>query len=108
MDEKPSRRRFRFGLLALFALLAAAGVVATLWNPFPKPSKTKLSSIEIGMTEADVARLVGNPDEAVTDSAGRLLHVYSFAYGEGWIVAFVDGKVTACDQFFHSPVTPPP
>jgi heat shock protein HslJ len=38
MYEKPRRRWFRFGLLALFALIAAAGVLASLWNPFSKPS----------------------------------------------------------------------
>jgi hypothetical protein len=46
MDEKP--RRFRFRLIALFALIAALGVLATLWNPFPKPSRSNFGQINFG------------------------------------------------------------
>jgi hypothetical protein len=107
MNEKP--RRFRFGLITLFALIAAAGVLACFWNPFPKPSQSNLSLIEVGMTVDEVAELVGEPDKAETDNAnGRLAQVYWMTRGEAWIVVFVNGKVTACDQFWVSAAYPPP
>jgi hypothetical protein len=56
MDEKPRRRWFRFRLISLFALVAVGPI---FWNPFPKLSKSNIHRIKFGMTEAEVADLVG-------------------------------------------------
>jgi hypothetical protein len=66
MNDKP--RRFRFGLIALFALVAALGVLACFWNPFKQPpSRAHLRLIENGMTIAQVTSIVGPPDYSAVD-----------------------------------------
>jgi hypothetical protein len=86
--------RFRFGLMALFAVIAAVGVLVSLWNPFPKPSRTNVDKIELGMTEDDVAELIGQPDRVVTNNEdGRVAYVYDLGNGEAWLVVFEDGRV---------------
>jgi hypothetical protein len=91
MREKP-RHRFRFGLISLFALIAAIGVVACFWNPLVQPDKSNLGKIKIGMTEADVAELVGEPDGAET-VRGVLIQWYHVADRDGWVISFKDGLV---------------
>jgi hypothetical protein len=87
-------RRFRFGLIALFVLIAAVGVFVSLWNPFPQPSRTNVDKIELGMTEDDVAELIGKPDKVVTNNEdGRMAHLYDLGNGEAWVVFFKDGRV---------------
>jgi hypothetical protein len=96
MDEKPRRRWFRFRLISLFTLVAAVGVLACFWSPFPKPSKSNLVLISVGMTESEVAGLIGNPDTITTDD-GRLIHRYLVrGYGEEWMIVYADGKVIDC------------
>jgi hypothetical protein len=104
MDQKP-QRRFRFGLIALFALIAAVGVLVSLWNPFPKPSRSNFGLIEEGMTEADVAVLVGKPDRVEKDNL-RLAHLYELGVGEAWLVFYQDGRVLHCGNMFYCGATP--
>jgi hypothetical protein len=92
MDEKPRRSRFRFGILALFALIAALGILATLWNPLVRPDRSNLGRIKLGMTEADVAELVGEPD-GVETVKGILIQWYRVQDPDGWVVSFKDGLV---------------
>src|SRR5687767_1753393 len=92
MYVKP--HRFSFGLIALFVLIVAVGVLVSLWNPFPKPSRTNCDKIELGMTEDDLAELVRQPDEVVTDNtSGRSAHAYFLGNGEFWLILFEDGRV---------------
>jgi hypothetical protein len=108
MDEKP-RRRFRFGLISLFVLIAAVGVVACFWNPFPKPKKpNKLNVylIEEGMTEAEVKALVGQPDGVYwPDPRGQGgSHIYEIIPGQkDYAVVYEDGKVLGV---LHRPPQP--
>jgi hypothetical protein len=109
MDEKP--RRFRFGLIALFALIAAAGVLVSLWNPLVQPtSAPSLSDVKIGMTETEVAELVGKPDEVDTyaDMTNTRYHLTAEDF---WMVTYKNGRV--CQSRLHRkriapPVTPAP
>jgi hypothetical protein len=91
MDEKPCRR-FRFGLIGLFALVAAIGVLACFWNPLVQPDRSNLGKVKLGMTEADVAELVGEPDGAETIK-GVLIQWYHVADRDGWVISFKDGLV---------------
>lgn len=95
MNEKPQRRRFRFGLLTLLLVVAVAGVVVSVWNPLDRrPSRANLGLIEPGMTVADVARLVGEADEVSFNEAGtRIIQAYRLDKRESWWVYYVDGKV---------------
>jgi hypothetical protein len=107
MDEKPRRRRWpQFGLVAIFVLLAAAAVVFKFWNPFPQPSRTKFGQIEIGMTEAEVAELVGDPDDVETGPDGRIIHAYTLARDEEWLVIYDKGRVCVSNHFIHLPADP--
>jgi hypothetical protein len=90
MDEKP-RRPFRFGLISLFALVALVGVLACIWNPFPKPSKSNINRIKFGMTEAEVAKLVGKPDRV--DVNDPCHHKYRLGDQVRHVV-FENGEVT--------------
>jgi len=99
MDENQRRRQFRFGLVSLFALVAAIGVLACFWNPIPNPSRNNFHLIKHGMTIADVTTLVGPPDTAHCDAAtGRIgLTVHEFEITPGktaYFVYYLDGKVT--------------
>jgi len=89
MNEKP--RRFRFGLIGLFAVVAAVGVLVNLWNPFPKPSKSNINQIRFGMTETEVAQLVGKPDRV--DVNDPCHHKYRLANDEERHVVFENGTV---------------
>jgi hypothetical protein len=81
-------------LVALFVLLTAAGAVFSVWNPFPKPSKSNFGLIEVGMTEEDVAELVGKPDQSAMNHAeGWLAHSYELESGEHGAIVYVNGKV---------------
>jgi hypothetical protein len=103
MDEKP--RRFRFGLLAIFTLIAAAGVVASFWNPFDRPpSLNNIPLVKTGMTIDEVAELVGEPDYVGTLNA-TLVHLYETSdTHQQWLIGFVNGKVVGVEQ----PVAEPP
>jgi hypothetical protein len=92
MDEKPYRRRFRFGLICAFVLVAAVGVLACFWNPFHKPNISNLSLIQVGMTEAQVARLLGEPD-SVQATSGGMTHVYHTENGEPWLIDYENDRV---------------
>jgi hypothetical protein len=92
MNEELPRRRFRFGLISLFLLVAAVGVLACFWNPLVQPDKSNLGKIKTGMTEADVAALVGEPDSAETVK-GVLIQWYQVADRDGWVISFKDGLV---------------
>jgi hypothetical protein len=93
MDEKP-RHRFRFGLISLFALIAAVGILACFWNPFHKPSTANFGLIEVGMTVAEVEDLVGEPHTGTIDTAREwLFYGYQVNSGEEWFILFVNGQV---------------
>jgi hypothetical protein len=105
MDEKPHRRRFRFGLISLFVLVVAVGILAKLWNPF-RPKRENLHLVKPGMTVAEVAALVGSPDkahshnDAATGRIGVLItHVFQVNPNEAWLVQFIDGQVVGSDHF---------
>ena len=97
MAEKSSR--IRFGLIALFALIVALGVLMSLWNPFPPPSRSNFGQIEVGMIEAEVAELVGAPDQVLKVANARLAHVYQLNEGEGCFVLYADGRVVELMPF---------
>ena len=104
MDDQPRRRRFRFGLISPFALIAAVGVLACFWNPFPKSSLSNRDLIKVGMVEADVLALIGQPDriEIEKDTAdARAAHVYEMAPSEFWIVVYADGRVQGCGDLWE-------
>jgi hypothetical protein len=104
MNEEPRRRWFRFGLVGLLTLVAIAGVVASLWNPFPKPSLSNRDLIKVGMAEADVVALIGKPDriEVLKDTAdARAAHVYEMAPSEFWIVVYADERVQGCAELWE-------
>ena len=97
MDEKP--RRFRFGLIALFALIAAVGVLACFWNPFHKPNISNFGLIEVGMTEGHVRELVGKPDRAVIRD-GLLIHGYTLGgYLQEGVIWYSNGRVVESEQY---------
>jgi hypothetical protein len=91
MNDQP-RRRFRFGLISLLALVAVVGVVACFWNPFPNSSRSNFDKIEAGMTIAEVATLVGPPDRIREDESRILRHIYHLK-GPAVIVYYYDGVV---------------
>jgi hypothetical protein len=88
-----NRWQFRFGLVALFALVAAIGVLASIWNPFIQPSSTpSLSDVKIGMSGAEVSELIGKPD-TVEEILGVTITRYQVTGDEVWMVAYKDGRV---------------
>jgi hypothetical protein len=116
MDEK--QRRFRFGLISLFALVAAVGVLAFFWNPFPKPNKSNIEQVELGMSERDVAKLIGPADSTSTamqrphDESAPTVHTYLISAKEQWDNFFVKGCVVrsyrrqSSDDYFPRPPHP--
>jgi hypothetical protein len=93
MHEKP--RRFRFGLISLFALIAAVGVAASIWNPLAKPTRSNIRQVRFGMPQRDVAELIGLPDLTrvpVTENVPSI-HTYGISAAEYWDIAFLDGRV---------------
>jgi hypothetical protein len=90
MTDQPRRRRCRFGLISLFVLVAVVGILACFWNPFPEPRKSNINRIKFGMTEADVAKLVGKPDRVDVNAPHH--HKYRLG-GEERNVVFENGKV---------------
>jgi hypothetical protein len=94
MDEKPQRRWFCFGLPGLFALIAAFAVVASLWNPLVQPTgRSNLERVRKGMTEAEVAKLVGDPD-VVEDFRRVITTRYQLTAEDVWLVVYKDGVVS--------------
>jgi len=88
--------------MALFALIAALAVLVSLWNPFPKPSRTNVYKIKLGMTKDDVAELVGQPGRVVDKANGVLAHAYDLGNGEAFGIFYKDGRVTGGGRpFFH-------
>ncbi len=104
MDEVPRQPWFRFGLAGLFALVAACAVLVSLWNPLVEPrSAPSLNDIKRGMTEAEVAELVGKPDTVETYD-GVTITRFQLADGD-WIVGYKDGRVY--NSFLHRETTDP-
>jgi hypothetical protein len=110
MYEKPSR--FRFGLISLFPLIAAAGVVACFWNPFDRQSAggSNFELVKLGMTETEVTELIGKPDEVDTyaDMTNTRYHPTAENF---WIVTYKDGRVYQSlphRKSSASPVAPAP
>ena len=107
MDEKQRRRRFRFGLISLFALVATVGILASLWNPFRRyPSRSNLHLVKTGMTASEVVELVGEPDTFLADS-GLWIHAYKTDRRGVWLIGFRDDKVAMSSQIRQGPVAPP-
>jgi hypothetical protein len=61
MDAKPRRRRFRFGLGALFVFVAFWAILFAVWRP-ENPSRTEWQQITPGTKREEVFRLMGSPD----------------------------------------------
>jgi hypothetical protein len=101
MHEKPGR--FRFGLISLLALVAVAGVVAILWNPFDRgPSISNIPLVKTGMTIDEVAELVGEPNYIGTLNGFRI-HLYQDDHNQQWLIGFNSGKVSASEHVNGSP-----
>lgn len=58
MDEKSRRRRFRFGLRTLFAVVTIAALCLWAMRHFSSPSTTK---VRVGMTLKQVRAFLGKP-----------------------------------------------
>src|SRR5688500_7284916 len=93
MGDQPRHRRFRFGLLSLFVLVAAVGVLACFWNPFAQPaSGSNFERVKLGMTETEVTELIGKPDEVETFRDLTQTR-YQLTAEDVWVVAYKDGQV---------------
>jgi hypothetical protein len=87
------RFRFRFGLHGLFALIAAVAVLASLWNPLIQPrTRSNLQRVRRGMTQAEVVKLVGDPD-TVNVFRGVMSTRYQLTAEETWIVSYIEERV---------------
>jgi len=104
--------RHRRTLLILTALAMLAAVAATAWVLLRQPgvTVTTLARLKPGMSESEVAAILGPPTADVTDdppsgvpapvAGGRLLE-YAGERATAWVEFDVDGRLVRCRPVIH-------
>lgn len=86
-----SRNRTVWIVLAVFVLLAIAGIGSFFSPAVPK---RKLDRLTASMSQADAERLLGRPTKSFNRNDGTIVLRYTSAFHSGWVDIFfqTDGR----------------